>query len=57
MIGLGRHAMSQADWLFVALLQLALIVAAALAVWNAAGRPPLGKLTTRFVRSSERSAR
>ena len=57
MIGLGPHTLSQGDWLFVALLQLFLIVAAALAVWSAAGRPPLGKLTSRFHRSSERSAR
>ena len=54
MIGLGPHTMSQGDWLFVALVQLFLIVAAALALWNAR-RPPLGKLTSH--RSLERGMR
>jgi hypothetical protein len=38
-IGLGPHTMTTGFWVFVALLQLGLIVAAVLAVWLAAGRP------------------
>ncbi len=35
MIGLGPHAMSTAGWVFVAALQLALILLAAFAIWLA----------------------
>ena len=36
MIGLGPHDMSTADWVFIAALQVGLIVAALFAVWHAA---------------------
>lgn len=36
MIGLGPHDMSTADWVFIAALQVGLIVAAVLAFWLAA---------------------
>lgn len=39
MIGLGPHTMTTADWVLLAALQIGLIVAAALSVWWAAGRP------------------
>ena len=35
MIGLGPHAMSTADWVFVAVLQVGLVLAASFAVWLA----------------------
>jgi hypothetical protein len=34
-IGIGPHEMSGANWLFVALLQIGLIVLAALSLWLA----------------------
>ena len=34
-MGLGPHTMSTGDWVFVALLQLGLVVLAALAFWLA----------------------
>lgn len=36
MIGLGPHRMSTGDWVFIAALQLALILLAVFAVWFAA---------------------
>ena len=36
MIGLGPHTMSTADWVFVALVQLGLVMLAAFAIWLAA---------------------
>jgi hypothetical protein len=32
-IGLGPHAMTTADWVFVAVMQVGLIALAALAIW------------------------
>ncbi len=36
MIGLGPHTMSTGDWVFIAVLQLVLILLAVFAVWFAA---------------------
>ena len=45
MIGLGPHAMSADDWTFLAVLQLSVVLFAALAVWLAlrATRPRNGR--------------
>ena len=45
MIGLGPHTMSSADWVFVAVLDVGLVLAGAFAVWLAvrATRPRSGR--------------
>lgn len=45
MIGLGPHAMGAGDWVFLAVLQLSLVLSALFAVWLAvrAARPRSGR--------------